>query len=321
MAKNYSLPLTTEVDEGSPLNETLFNTRIRGTLLGLGLPNSALESYSFGGNEADGDQTFSGDTSAAAGPGGESQNSNLTIEAGVTLTVTSSVGIFGITGTFTLEGSLVSAYSVSTVPGSGAAGAKKDGTDGISNKRSGMFSATAGSGGGAQSVDTGDGAQGGDGGTALFYPAAECSVGSAPNDGTNGVACASSSSPAWWKDAGVLAYAPTGGGGACYGAGHGDGGDGGYGGPVFYIECGALDFPVGGTINVGGADGEDGGTTDKDGGGGGGGAGGWCIIVTRTVIDDAGTIIVDGGAGGDGHNGGDGGDGGAGAFVIISLEA
>jgi len=116
-------------------------------------------------------------------------------------------------------------------------------------------------------------------------------------------------------------------GGGTGGAGDGTGtpgagGAGGAGGGVLIIECAkALDFDVGGEININGTIGTNGGDASGDNGGGGGGGGGtagMALVLYNTLTDNSGTINAKGGAGGDGGEGGgggsgDGGGGGGGA--------
>jgi hypothetical protein len=316
MSRNYSLPLTAEVDADSPINAALMGTRIRGTLLGLGLPNSPFAA-GFLGDGSDGALTISTNTNLDCGTAGK-QHTSLTLDATYTLTCTATSGVnkIGVTGTLAMG-----ANTTITVTGKGLAGgaggtkAEVAPEAGTSATRWGLFGATAGSGGSAQGETDG----GADGGTVLAYPAAA-------NSGLNGdagIAAALTYSAAWWKDAGMLGPAPGGGGGDYEHSLTPDnaGGAGGAGGGVLYIECDTLEFPATATISADGAVGvqgdDDGGNA---GGNGGSGAGGWVIVIARTATTNAGSVTADGGAVQTGGNGGDGGAGGAGGTIIIVLD-
>lgn len=95
----------------------------------------------------------------------------------------------------------------------------------------------------------------------------------------------------------------------------GNGGNGGRGGGAMYIECaGAYNFTTG-SIDLSGAVGANGVTTNADGGSGGGGAGGMFLVLYNSLTADSGTYTVSGGNGGSVGVGGAGsaGDGGGGA--------
>lgn len=127
---------------------------------------------------------------------------------------------------------------------------------------------------------------------------------------------------------------------ACPGAGGGSGasrngdgsgtnvrnGGGGAGGAVIYLECGEFEFVAGGVLDARGTSGGNAtctGTacngTDAAGGGGGGG-GGVVLVRTRSIVSNAGQVLVSGGAGGSGAGlGGNSGGAGASGFADIVI--
>jgi hypothetical protein len=92
-------------------------------------------------------------------------------------------------------------------------------------------------------------------------------------------------------------------------------GAGGKGGGCILIVCNELDFQSGATIR---ASGNAGGNAAANASGGGGGGGGVIMILYRTLITNAGTLTISGGAGGTGD--GNGGAGGAGYSKAATLR-
>lgn len=263
------------------------------------------------GDGSDGDVTLTSNTTYT---NKIKQFKNLTINAGVTLTIDNSI-IF-VSKTLTVKGTISAngkGYAGGAErqddPGDGNDG---DGLDDVYNDDNvddfGIY-AGAGGGGGGGMFKTPTTATGGAGG--------RCSgAGGAGGVGnSNGSGGSSGSFPSQFSSfLNILQLMK------CKGAGGGggaaismyDGGAGGAGGGVIIIMCRTLDIQTGSTITANGNDG-----ASEDAGGGGGG-GGLIFIQYKTLIANNGTQTVNGGSGGSGTdiNGGDGGAGGTGQSII-----
>ena len=293
----------------------------------------------FGGNGSNGALTVA--TTASAGL--RRQYTTLTINAGATLNVpTFSDGraLIAVQGRCTIRGTInargAGAYTgVVDLTGStpGVAGRNVF----LKQSRSALPNCVSGAGGAGGSVP---GYAGGDGG-------------GAESDGGRGSLSEPGGASESWKRLGVsggafgvrdgATYDP----GfaavlACPGATGGTGAElddngsngstiphlAGAGGGVVYLECGELDFPASGVIDSRGTDGRFVGCISNDCsfrdavGGDGGGGGGVVLIRTRRIIDQAGQILVAGGAGadGDGWLAQDGGDGAAGYADVVLVD-
>ena len=353
MSKKYSPPLATETDADSPLNETLFDTRIRGTLNALGLPGSVFNSFTGDGSANGGaDKTYSSNDTLDCTSNGVSFT-NLTISAGVTVTLTTSPGIhkIGVQGTFTMEaGAILDANGTGYSGGSGGAAVNytvgNPGSQGGGSQRIGIGQAVAAGGGGGGGGGTTSGQNGGAGGASGYTLSKYVTGGSgghggtspgAGNAGNSGSSALGTYSPRWYGDWSVLTMG-TGGGGGGSGGGvsgggstGGAGGAGGSGGGLVIIECDTLVFNSGAIIRANatsGANANPGINCGGGGGGGGGGSGGGVIIICRTATVNSGTVQANGGSGGNGGAGGglggavggSGGSGGAGFLAVVVLS-
>jgi len=195
--------------------------------------------------------------------------------------------IFKCNGNVTITSSTVPCIEISSLGGSGGAGASAGtspgsaGTNGAGN----IFTAGAGGGGAAST----SGSTGGSAGTAV-----------------------NSYSTRFFKVVNLI----VGGGGGGGGTGSGTGGTGGRGGGAFYLECkGTLNFT--GTINANGANGGNG--TNAAGGGGGGG--GSVVILYNSLTANSGTINTSKGTGGTTSTTNVGGGGGGGGGAVAGSAA
>lgn len=336
MSNFYSPPLSTEVDAESPINETLMSTRIRGSIVGMGVPNSVFDSFC--GDGSGGAQTDSITATISVTTAGL-QYTSWTLEAGVVITLQDGSpdpnGVYkiGVQGTLTLT-----ATSEITAVGTGLAGGAR-GVTGTSLERAGLFQACGGGGGGGGGSNMGSTATAGARGGGVLSDTADSNggagggagaIGSVGGAGSAGTAAVSSSGR-YYGFPGMFGPAPGGGGS---GNGHNHGGTylgvgGGSGGAIIILECDTLVFPAGAVIDASGEDGTDGpnATSDSGGpGGGGGGAGGVVLVFCRTATTNAGTVQANGGSGGsygtgdgNGERGGNGGNGGAGFAAVVEL--
>jgi len=327
MAGNYSLPLTTECDADSPLNETLFNTRLRGTLLGLGYANSVFGTFAgSGANTTTGPTTTGNLDCGAAGK----QYTSWSIPAGVTITLIATGGVhrIGVTGTFTLEGTL-SADGKGGAGGTLAGGAAEDGHDALAVAHCGNGGAGGGGGvSGDSSYNDHFGRPGfsyTDGYNATLNQVYDMDeygetyntqvVGWHPEvAGGVGLPAATGVLGCWYGNPCVLGPGAGGGGGGADRVGN-DGAAGGAGGGLIIIECDTFVFASGAVIT---ADGAAGGNDNNMGGGsGGGGGGGTVVVICRVLTTNQGTVTVTGGAGGSRRK--TAAAGGAGRYAIVVL--
>jgi hypothetical protein len=325
MAGNYSLPLTSEVDADSPLNESLFNTRIRGTLLGLGYANSVFGTFAGNGADTDTGPTETGNLDCGAAG---KQYTSWTIPAGVTITLTASGGVhrIGVTGTLTIEGTLT-ATGHGGAGGAGSTGTYGDGSPGISCGKSGNGSANGGRGGSGNTYTSYGFGLGGksysDGlGTGEDYARSsdyDRFYGSGEgHTGETGAAASTGVIGLWYANPCMLGPGAGGGGGGNgrYSAGHG--GDGGAGGGLIIIECDTFVFSAGAIISADGAQGAQAVNTGSPGGNGGSGGGGTIVVYCRVLTSNAGSFSVAGGTAMSGI-GTTGGGGGAGRYAVVVL--
>jgi hypothetical protein len=302
MSGAYSLPTVAQCAADAPVNVALMSISYRGTLIGLGIPNSAFGNMF--GTGADGTRHDTVNGNWDAGASGK-QYTNWTIDAGVvmTSTVTGGAAYAACTGTFTLNGTL-------TASGKGAAGGP--GSSGSSSPGTGVtyegFGGATGGGGGSGSSD---GYAGG-----AYLSRAGGVGGHAGAGGAGGAA----TTPARWYMTPRGLWLGTG-GGSGYGADvNSHGGAGGAGGGLLWIECDTFVFNAGAYLYALGANGSNGAVYTYATGGGGGGGGGTIVVVCRVLSVNAGTVSVAGGVGGNGGLGGQaGGVGGAGRYSIFTL--
>lgn len=289
-------------------------------LLALGYLNTMFDS--FNGDGSDGDRTDSSTGSLAIGSG--KQYEDWTIDSGVTVTLSGdSFGKarIGVSGRLTIVGGL-------SMIGQGIAGGASNSGD-VALLRNGIGLATGGGGGSGAANSASASGRGGNSQVLAFPTTGAAAVTSA--SGTTGTAGSAWSAPAEvLRDVLHLQAGPGGGGGGVgnhSGTPDGAGGAGGASGGCLVIECNELDFQGTGSINASGAAGSNGTAyLTVGGGGGGGGAGGIIIVLARTIIANAGSVTVSGGAGGTGASGssftgGTGGAGGAGVSLIAEIGA
>lgn len=266
----------------------------------------------FGGSGGDGDHTVAGNE--MLGGVFRREFSNLTVDAGTTLTIDQGWGFIGVSGICKING-CISAEGKgenggSTTPPGSTGNPGTDASGQATGKTRVLFCVSgAGGGGGGDSSSGGAGggaqAAGGNGGNtaanglaaSTFPTAGLILAGGVSSTAGSGKSLTSNFQP-------LLALRGAGGGGGS--GGFSAGGTGGRGGGVIYIECNELVFT--GTLTAAGANGEV--LIFAGGGGGGGGGGGVVLVRARKITQNSGTVNVNGGAGGSGDfNGGNGGPG------------
>lgn len=227
---------------------------------------------------------------------------NLTINAGVTVTVVTRSVFIVANNTITING------TISAGGAGGPAGAGSTGNGAVG----GAGSEQPGGGGGGGSSGTGA-----TGGAVMLHGISLQAGGAGGGTSTNGTAGTSITGNNALRT--LMGYTAMGGAGGGGGGGNGaanSGGAGGAGGgsivliaPNVVIGAAATLSTTGGAgvANAGGAD---------TGGGGGGGAGN-IYILCRTYLDNGGTFTTTGGAAGPGNGGGQ--SGGAGANGILEV--
>ncbi len=247
---------------------------------GIALPESgggAVTMFSkFGGNGINGSVTVSEATNFSTIDGatvGVAQYTNLTINAGQTLTIDTKYAYIGVSGDCYIHGTITAVGAMAN----GGAGVSAPGRDSFLATNQlicfmGGHAGGAGGGGGASTGGVGGGAtsKGGELGSAgIALPTVLITISDAI--------------------AGSIIKCVGGGGGGDNQYGNG----GGSGGGIIYIEvAGALVFD--GVLTANGANGA---TGPK---GGGGGGGGMILIKANTITTNTGTLTVTGGTGGGG---------------------
>lgn len=278
----------------------------------------------FAGDGSDGSKTVNSNETIYVTDAGL-QYTNFTIDATYTATLAASGAntryeyFIGVTGTFTLNGSL--SASGQGFPG-GAAGddSGADAGNGEPDIDDGFWlhgvGGSTGGAGGAVDSDNPAGDSGSGGNRFGQYAPGLAKTNGSPSDGDDGIDAIEFES--WWRDPSAIC-AGTGGGGtaeAAPGVAPISANAGGNGGGLIYVEANAVVYGASAVIDTSGANGVDGiyDFSNRDGAGSGAGSGGDIVVITKSKTGTC-TYLYNGGTGGTAFAGatpsGNGGDGGA----------